>query len=61
MMCSDCEAREPYEPSAWFHHIRFIYRLQQGGYPFEANDLTLEEWIDVGTLREAIEKLTPQG
>jgi len=32
--------------------------LQRGGYPFAANDLTLEEWVDLGMVREAI---SPQG
>jgi len=34
-----------------------IRRLQKAGYPFEANDLTLEEWDDLGTVNELIEQL----
>jgi hypothetical protein len=53
--CAACEKREPYEPSAWFDHIWFLYRLQRGGYPFAANDLAIEEWQALGELTEALE------
>lgn len=53
MLCSQCEARD-YRPSAWLEHIWFLYRLRQGGYPFKANDLSIEEWIDLGVLKESL-------
>lgn len=28
--------------------------LQKAGYPFAANDLTLEEWSDLGLLKETL-------
>jgi hypothetical protein len=56
-MCSRCERREPYEPSPWFTHIYFLYRLHLGGYPFHANDLTTDEWLGIGEMKEAIESL----
>lgn len=28
--------------------------LQKAGYPFGANDLTLEEWSDLGQVKEAL-------
>jgi len=28
--------------------------LQKGGYPFSADDLTLEEWVDLGVLNESL-------
>jgi hypothetical protein len=55
MACSACDKRETYEPSEWFNHIWFLMRLQLGGYPFKANDLSIEEWIDIGVLKEEIE------
>jgi hypothetical protein len=55
LACSTCEAREPYEPSDWFNHIWLLYELQRGGYPFEKNDLTINEWIDIGVLRTEME------
>lgn len=56
-LCKTCEAREKYEPSEWFNHIWFLYALKRGGYPFKANDLTIDEWMDVGILSDEIESL----
>jgi hypothetical protein len=33
-----------------------LYQLQQAGYPFAADDLTLEEWTDLGRIRSALEQ-----
>jgi len=57
--CGGCERKEneDYEPSEWFNHIWFLYMLQRAGYPFNKNDLTLEEWIDLGILKEELESL----
>ena len=55
-MCAQCEYRE-YEPSMWFSHIWNLYRLQRGGFPFEKNDLTLQEWVDLGVIRDELEKV----
>jgi hypothetical protein len=38
-----------------------LRRLQQGGYPFEANDLTLEEWQELGVINEIIEAMKQEG
>jgi len=54
-VCACCEKKEPYEPSDWFVHIWFIYCLQKSGYPFAANDLTVDEWLALGEIREAVE------
>lgn len=54
MLCSQCEVRD-YKPGAWLEHIWFLYRLQQGGYPFKADDLSIEEWLDLGFLKESME------
>lgn len=45
------------EPSLWFQHIFFLYALQRGGYPFKADDLTIEEWLDIGLLKEELEAM----
>jgi len=29
--------------------------LMQGGYPFAANDLTVEEWMDIAAMKMEIE------
>jgi hypothetical protein len=28
--------------------------MQNGGYPFKANDLTIDEWIDLGRIDECL-------
>ncbi|HHT9137386.1 MAG TPA: hypothetical protein ACFYEK_09115 [Candidatus Wunengus sp. YC60] len=53
--CKTCEANKEHEPSEWFNHIWFFYALQRGGYPFRANDLTVDEWMDLGLLKEELE------
>jgi len=54
-LCARCERREPYLPSAWFSHIWFLYSLQQGGFPFAQNDLSIEEWLDLGAMKRELE------
>jgi hypothetical protein len=29
--------------------------LARGGYPFQANDLTLEEWADLSLVKDALQ------
>jgi len=55
-MCGTCEARDGVEISDWFGHIWFLYRLQQGGYPFAANDLTVDEWLGLAELKAALDE-----
>jgi len=56
-LCETCELKDPYEPSEWFNHIWFLYELQRGGYPFEKDDLTIEEWRDIGIMRHGMETI----
>lgn len=58
-MCGQCEHREPYEPSEWFQHIWLLYRLQTGGYPFKADDLSMEEWLEIGVIKDEMEAMRP--
>ncbi len=55
--CAECDGREPYEPSEWFAHIWYLYRLQRAGYPFGANELSVEEWMDIGILRDEMGRM----
>lgn len=58
MMCPQCELRpDVYEPNAWFQHVWFLYSLQQGGFPFGKDDLTIAEWLDIGELKKAVEDM----
>jgi len=45
------------EPSDWFNHIWFLFSMQQGGYPFRQNDLTIDEWLDIGLLKGELEAM----
>lgn len=54
-VCKTCELSKGYEPSDWFNHILFLYELQRGGYPFEKDDLTIHEWIDIGIMKEEMD------
>jgi hypothetical protein len=31
--------------------------LQKAGYPLMANDLTLEEWFDLGRVKESLDRM----
>jgi hypothetical protein len=55
--CANCKKHPPDEISPWTWHLLELRRLQQGGYPFEADDLSLEEWEELGTINEIIAAL----
>jgi len=52
--CSQCSKKKPEDLSEYTAKLLYISSLQRGGYPFQANDLTLEEWIDLGRVNESI-------
>lgn len=54
-MCAGCQLSKQYKPGRWFGHIWNLFRLQRGGFPFEADDLTLQEWTDIGVLKDEFE------
>jgi hypothetical protein len=41
--------------SPWTWHLIFLYQLKRAGYPFRANDLTLETWLLLGLVRRVLE------
>lgn len=55
--CAICDRKQTEAPDPWIQHIMFLYGLTRGGYPFDRDDLTLDEWQDIGTLRDEIEML----
>ncbi len=58
--CGACtEYLRPEAVSPWTWHLMFLYRLKKGGYPFGANDLSLETWLLLGLVEEALAQ--PQG
>lgn len=55
--CSKCKKRRPGTIGQWTLHILSLRRLQQAGYPFKANDLDYEEWLDLGIVNETIDQI----
>lgn len=54
--CAACEEYLRAEAlSPWTWHLLFLYRLSQAGYPFRANDLSLETWLLLGVVRKVLE------
>ncbi len=53
--CQVCEEYlRPEAVSPWTWHLVFLHQLQRAGYPFKANDLTLEEWLLVGLVQRLL-------
>ena len=58
--CSNCaEYLRPENISPWTWHLMFLHRLKKAGYPFRPNDLSLETWLLLGLVEEAL--AGPQG
>jgi hypothetical protein len=54
--CGTCAERvRPETLSPWTWHLVFLYQLSRAGYPFKANDLSLETWLLLGTVRRVLE------
>jgi len=60
-VCASCHRYEPYIPSAWLSHILFLNTLSIAGYPFAQDDLSMEEWLDLGILKYELETYIPDG
>ena len=55
--CTACEEYlRPEAFSPWTRHLLFLYRLRQAGYPFRANDLSLETWLLLGVTQNILGK-----
>lgn len=53
--CENCPKKKFSDLDEYTVKLYHIYLLQKGGYPLEKNDLTLEEWVDVGRIKDALE------
>ena len=52
--CGECqEFVRPEAMSPWTWHLVFLHRLQEAGYPFQANDLSVETWLLLGVVKRA--------
>lgn len=53
--CGACAEYLRFEAvSPWTWHLMFLHRLKKAGYPFRANDLSLETWLLLGLVEEAL-------
>lgn len=53
--CQACaEYLRPEAVSPWTWHLMFLHRLKKAGYPFRADDLSLETWLLLGLVEEAL-------
>jgi hypothetical protein len=52
--CAHCPKKRPADLNIYTHKLLRLRRLQQAGYPFHANDLTYEEWLDLGRVNECL-------
>ncbi len=52
--CAECSKirRDDLEP--YTLKLLHLAALQKGGYPLDADELSLEEWIDLGRIKEAL-------
>lgn len=57
--CEAC-AKKPLEPSPWVRHIAWLALLKKGGYPFDKNDLSIDEWTALGEYCEEIDMLVKE-
>lgn len=48
--CANCPQKRPEDLSPYTVKLLSVRKLQKAGYPLEANDLTLEEWFDLGLI-----------
>jgi len=52
--CDNCPKKKAEDLHPYTIKIFRLRWLRQAGYPFEANDLTVEEWMDLGRIEEAL-------
>ncbi len=54
--CGVCqEYLRPEAVSPWTWHLLFLYQLRRAGYPFKADDLSLEAWLLLGWVGRILE------
>jgi hypothetical protein len=55
--CGVCqEFLRPEVISPWTWHLVFLHQLSRAGYPFRANDLSLETWLLLGEVRRILDE-----
>ena len=53
-LCARCEKKKGRKISDWTLHLLDLRRLTLAGYPFGKDDLSYEEWVDLGLINEML-------
>ena len=52
--CENCRKKRFVDLHEYTVKLFGLVALQDGGYPFAPDDLTLEEWVDLGRLQDVL-------
>lgn len=53
--CAHCPKKRSGDLSPYTLKLLDLYSLQRAGYPFRANDMEYQEWLDLGQIRQVLE------
>lgn len=53
--CEHCPKSRQADLHPYTNKLLYLRSLQIGGYPLAADDLSLEEWMDLGRLKQTLE------
>lgn len=56
--CANCPKTRQADLHPYTSKLTHLYALQMAGYPLQADDLTLEEWLDLGRVRQTLDPPT---
>jgi len=59
--CAHCPKARPEDLHAYTLKLLWIRTLRRAGYPLAADDLTCEEWVDLGRLEQCLQTPPPSG
>jgi lipopolysaccharide biosynthesis regulator YciM len=58
--CNHCQDYvRPEQISPWSRHLFLLHQLKEAGYPFQANDLSLEVWMMLGQVKRLAQRYRP--
>jgi hypothetical protein len=52
--CENCPKKRFADLDKYTLKLLNLVALQHGGFPVQADDLTLEEWVDLGRMKETL-------
>ena len=57
--CDNCEKKRIGDLHPYTHKLFRIRMLREAGYPLRANDITYDEWVDLGRLEQCLKTPAP--